>query len=42
MRNINLILEVHLLERNHMGLHLENEVKNPTFLFNNPVRYMKK
>ena len=25
------------LERNHMGLHLENEVKTPTIIFNNPV-----
>ena len=25
------------IERNHMGLHLENEVKTPTIIFNNPV-----
>jgi len=37
-RNINLILDVTPTERNHMGLQLENEVKTPTIIFNNPVQ----
>ena len=30
------------IERNHMGLHLEKEVKAPTIIFNNPVYYKYK